>query len=151
MAGRPRRDRPCVRRIRDIERLLAAYSAGMPGSLGGGRSACRTPSCPRPAPAAAARTRAAGSRCRHDRSHRLIPRAAGVATIAVSDDLDHVRVSIQATRPGVVLGHGGAELDRLRAELQELTGKPVRLNMVTYDGPPKGRKEVKIGPELPAD
>ena len=86
-----------------------------------------------------------------DAIHRRIPRAAGVATIAVSDDLDHVRVGIQAARPGVVLGHGGAEMDRLRAELQELTGKPVRLNMVTYDGPPKGRKEVKIGPELPAD
>jgi hypothetical protein len=33
-------------------------------SLGDGRSACLTPSCPRPAPAAAVRTRAAGSRCR---------------------------------------------------------------------------------------
>jgi hypothetical protein len=40
----------------------------MAGNLTGGRSACRTPSCPRPAPAAAARTRAAGSRCRQDRS-----------------------------------------------------------------------------------
>jgi hypothetical protein len=40
----------------------------MLGSLGRGRSACRTPSWPRPAPAAAVRTRAAGSRCRYDRS-----------------------------------------------------------------------------------
>ena len=38
------------------------------GSLGDGRSACLTPSCPRPAPAAAVRTRAAGSRFRYDRS-----------------------------------------------------------------------------------
>jgi hypothetical protein len=30
----------------------------------------------------------------------------------------------------------------------ELTGKPVRLNMVKFDGSPQGRKEVKIGPEL---
>ena len=86
-----------------------------------------------------------------DAIHRLIPRAAGVATIAVSGDLDHVRVDIQAARPGVVFGHGGAELDRLRAELEELTSKPVQLNMVKYDGPPKGRKEIKIGPELTAD
>jgi hypothetical protein len=41
---------------------------GIPGSLADGRSACLTPSCPRPAPAAAPRTRAAGSRVRHDRS-----------------------------------------------------------------------------------
>jgi hypothetical protein len=86
-----------------------------------------------------------------DAIHRRIPRAAGVATIAVSGDLDLVRVAIQAARPGVVFGHGGAELDRLRAELEELTGKPVQLNMVKYDGPPKGRKEAKIGPELTAD
>ena len=85
-----------------------------------------------------------------DAIHRLIPRAAGVATIAVSGDLDHVRVDIQAARPGVLHGHGGAELDRLRAELEQLTGKPVRLNMVSYDGP-KERKQIKIGPELTAD
>jgi Clp amino terminal domain, pathogenicity island component len=41
---------------------------GVAGSLGDGRSACLTPSCPRPAPAAAVRTRAAGSRFRYDRS-----------------------------------------------------------------------------------
>ena len=86
-----------------------------------------------------------------DAINRRIPRAAGVATIAVSGDLDHVRVDIQAGRPGVVLGHGRAELDRLRAELEELTGKPVQLNIVKDDGPPKGRKEIKIGPDLTAD
>jgi hypothetical protein len=86
-----------------------------------------------------------------DAIHRRIPRAAGVATIAVSGDLDHVRVDIQAARPGVAFGHGGAALDRLRAELEELTGKPVQLNMVKDPGPPKGRKEIKIGPEPTAD
>jgi small subunit ribosomal protein S3 len=80
-----------------------------------------------------------------------LPCAALVATIAVSGDLDHVQVAVQAARPGVVFGHGGAELDRLRAELEELTGKPVRLNMRKYDGPPKGRKEIQTGPELTAD
>jgi hypothetical protein len=34
---------------------------------------------------------------------------------------------------------------RLRAELEELTGKAVQLNMVKDDGPPKGRKEIQIG------
>jgi hypothetical protein len=86
-----------------------------------------------------------------DAINRRIPRAAGVATIAVSGDLDHVEVAIQAARPGVVSGHGGAELDRLRAELEELTGKPVQLNMMKYDGPPEGRKEIQIGPGHTAD
>jgi hypothetical protein len=79
-----------------------------------------------------------------DAIHRRIPRAAGVATIAVSGDPDQVRVDIQAARPGVAFGHGGAALDRLRAELEELTGKPVMLNMMKDSGPPKARKEIKI-------
>ena len=69
-----------------------------------------------------------------DAIHRLIPRAAGVATIAVSGDLDYVRVAIGTDRPGLVFGHGGAGADRLRAELEELTGKPVMLNVTDHPG-----------------
>ncbi|MGH3164935.1 MAG: glycoside hydrolase family 3 C-terminal domain-containing protein [Trebonia sp.] len=69
---------------------------------------------------------------------------------SLSGDLDHVQVDIQAARPGVVHGHGGAGLDRLRAELEELTGKPVMLNMVR-EGPPKERKRIQVGPDLPED
>jgi hypothetical protein len=85
-----------------------------------------------------------------DAIHRRIPRAAGIATVAVSGDLDYVQVDIQAARPGVAHGHGGAEMDRLRVELEELTGKPVRLHLVR-EGPPKERKQLKVGPDLPPD
>ena len=81
-----------------------------------------------------------------DAVNRRIPRAAGISTIAVWGDLDHVRVEIQADRPGVALGHSRAEYERLRAELEELTGKPVQLHMVKEAGPPKERKELQIGP-----
>jgi len=76
---------------------------------------------------------------------RRIGRAAGVSAVAVGGDLDHVRVDIEAARPGVVHGHGGAEAGRLRAELEELTGKPVLLNMLVKPGPQEGREETRSG------
>jgi len=60
---------------------------------------------------------------------RRIGQAAGVSAVSVGGDLDQVRVDIEAARPGVVSGHGGAEAGRLRAELEELTGKPVVLSI----------------------
>jgi hypothetical protein len=80
-----------------------------------------------------------------DAIHRRIPRAAGIGNMAVSGDLDHVKVDIHARRPGLVHGHGHAEFDRLRAELEELTGKTVQLNILETR-PEKGRKEIQIGP-----
>jgi KH domain len=70
---------------------------------------------------------------------RRIGQAAGVSGVSVGGDLDQVRVNIHAARPGVVHGHGGAQADRLRAELEELTGKPVLLAIGDGEpGPPGG-------------
>jgi hypothetical protein len=84
-----------------------------------------------------------------DAIHRRILRAAGIGNMAVSGDLDHVKVDIHARRPGLAHGHGHghAEFDRLRAELEELTGKPVQLNILEAR-PEKGRKEIQLGPQV---
>ena len=79
-----------------------------------------------------------------DAVHRRVPRAAGITNMAVSGVLDHVKVDIHARRPGLVHGHGHAEEDRLRAELEDLTGKTVQLNILETR-PEKGRKEIQIG------
>ena len=64
-----------------------------------------------------------------DAIYQAIPRTAGIAQIGVSGDQGTVRVDIQTARPGVAFGHGGAGVDRLRAELEELTGKPAHLTV----------------------
>jgi hypothetical protein len=73
---------------------------------------------------------------------RRLGRAAGVSAVEVGGDLDHVQVDIQADRPGVALGHGRAEYNRLRAELTELIGKPVQLNILQVL-PPKALARVE--------
>jgi hypothetical protein len=60
---------------------------------------------------------------------RGIERAIGVSAVEVDRSPDRVRVSIRAARPIVLAGPRGAEADRLRGELEELTGKRVRLDI----------------------
>jgi hypothetical protein len=82
-----------------------------------------------------------------DAVHRRVPRAAGIGNMAVWGDLDHVKVDIHVRRPGLAHGHGHAEADRLRAELEELAGRPVQLNILEAR-PEKGRKEIQLGPQV---
>ena len=74
-----------------------------------------------------------------------IGRAAGVSAVEVGGDMDQVRVDIHAARPGAVSGHGGAEAGRLRAELEELTGKPVALSILDAPGPQEGPGDAESG------
>jgi small subunit ribosomal protein S3 len=46
-----------------------------------------------------------------------------------------VQVDIHTARPGVVIGRSGAEVDRLRHLLEELTGRDVKLNVLEVKGP----------------
>ena len=48
---------------------------------------------------------------------------------------EHVRVEIFSARPGVVIGPLGAEADRIRADLAEITGTRVALYIFEVRGP----------------
>ncbi len=55
---------------------------------------------------------------------------AGIANVMISRAPKKVTVDIHTSRPGIVIGRKGAEVDKLRAELQLLTQKDIMLNIV---------------------
>ena len=61
--------------------------------------------------------------------------SAGVPTIEIERDSAKVRIYIHCARPGVVIGKGGQEIERLRGEVQKLIGKPVALSIVEVRTP----------------
>ena len=49
--------------------------------------------------------------------------AAGVSKIEIERASDRVKIIIHTAKPGVVIGKGGAEIEKLKAELQKLVSK----------------------------
>lgn len=60
---------------------------------------------------------------------------AGVSSIEIERDSDRARVKIHTARPGIIIGRGGAEIDRLCDELQEMTGKQIYVDIVEIKKP----------------
>jgi small subunit ribosomal protein S3 len=69
-------------------------------------------------------------------------RKAGVAHIEIERAPKKVSINIHAARPGMVIGRKGAEVDKLRDELNKLTGKDVYLNIVEVKKPEKNAQLV---------
>ncbi|HFI0464287.1 TPA: 30S ribosomal protein S3 [Streptococcus suis] len=60
---------------------------------------------------------------------------ASISTIQIERASNRVVVSIHTAKPGMVIGKGGAEVDAIRAELNNLTGKKVHINIVEIKKP----------------
>ncbi len=60
---------------------------------------------------------------------------AGISRVDIERTRDRVRVDIHTARPGIVIGRRGAEADRIRGDLEELTGKQVQLNILEVKNP----------------
>ncbi len=54
---------------------------------------------------------------------------AGVSKIFIERTLKLVTVNINTARPGIIIGKGGAEVDKLKEELKKLTKKEVQINI----------------------
>jgi small subunit ribosomal protein S3 len=60
---------------------------------------------------------------------------AGISKVEIERTRDRVRVDIHTARPGIVIGRRGAEADRIRGDLEKLTGKQVQLNILEVKQP----------------
>ena len=60
---------------------------------------------------------------------------AGISSVEIERTRDRVRVDIYTARPGIVIGRNGAEAERVRGELEKLTGKQVQLNILEVKNP----------------
>ena len=62
-------------------------------------------------------------------------RKASVSNIIIERTLKLVTVTVKSARPGVIIGKGGQEVDKLREELKKLTGKEVQINIFEIKRP----------------
>ena len=61
--------------------------------------------------------------------------AAGVPKIEIERFADKVRIHIHCAKPGIVIGRGGAEIEKLRTQLEKMMGKQVYVNIVEVKQP----------------
>jgi small subunit ribosomal protein S3 len=60
---------------------------------------------------------------------------AGIAKVDIERTRDRVRIDIFTARPGIVIGRKGAEAEKIRANMEKLTGKQVQLNILEVKAP----------------
>ena len=61
--------------------------------------------------------------------------AAGVPKIEIERDAARVRIHIHCAKPGMVIGRGGSEIEKLRAQCEKMLGKPVVINIIEIKNP----------------
>ncbi len=61
--------------------------------------------------------------------------SAGIPKIEIERDASKVRVHIHCAKPGMVIGKGGAEIEKLRQQCEKMLKKPVVINIVEVRQP----------------
>lgn len=59
----------------------------------------------------------------------------GIAKIIIERTLKRITVTITTSRPGIIIGKGGQEVDRVKEELKKLTSKDVQINIIEIRKP----------------
>jgi len=61
--------------------------------------------------------------------------SAGIAKIEIERDNAKVKINLHVSRPGVVIGKGGTEIEKLRQKVADMIGKNVALNIIEIRSP----------------
>ncbi|MCL2013447.1 MAG: 30S ribosomal protein S3 [Oscillospiraceae bacterium] len=61
--------------------------------------------------------------------------AAGVSRIEIERGPARVRINIHCAKPGIVIGRGGSEIEKLKAQIEKMTGQMINLNIVEIRTP----------------
>ncbi|MDL1913715.1 MAG: 30S ribosomal protein S3 [Bergeyella sp.] len=59
----------------------------------------------------------------------------GISRIYIERTLKLVTITITTARPGLIIGKGGQEVDKLKEELKKLTGKDIQINIFEIKRP----------------
>src|SRR5687768_3182989 len=66
--------------------------------------------------------------------HARIPKG-GIAKVVIERTLKRITLTVHTARPGVVIGKGGNEVDKIKEELKKITGKDVQINIFEIKRP----------------
>ena len=61
--------------------------------------------------------------------------SAGVSKIEIERASDRIHVIVFTAKPGVIIGKGGTEIDKTRAEIEKMTGKKVKMDITEIKRP----------------
>ena len=70
--------------------------------------------------------------------------AAGISKIEIERASDRVKVIVYTAKPGVVIGKGGAEIERVKGELQKFTDKKLLVDIKEVKRPDKDAQLVDV-------
>jgi small subunit ribosomal protein S3 len=60
---------------------------------------------------------------------------AGISVIEIERAANRVKISIHTAKPGIVIGRGGTEVEMLRKNLEQMTGRKINVNIVEIKKP----------------
>ena len=59
----------------------------------------------------------------------------GISKVIIERTLKRITLTVHTARPGVVIGKGGSEVDKIKEELKKITGKDVQINIFEIKRP----------------